>query len=120
MPDLAQVTLGLLILAMFATSVGFWARIIARLRAGESILTAEPREAVPWKIFDLYIVLLLYIAAQWASAKAIVTIVGRSPDGNTLSPDVLAPVLASNALANLLVVLASIVYLRLRCGPAIG
>ena len=120
MPDLAQVLLGSLILLMFAASIGIWARIAARLRAGQAILPAEPRVLVPWTVFDLYIVLLLYIAAQWASAKAVVSIVGHAPDGAALSPEFLAPLLASNALANLLVVLASIIYLRLRCGPAIG
>jgi membrane protease YdiL (CAAX protease family) len=120
MPDLVQVTLGTFILAVFAASVLLWIRMLARWRAGAPILPAEPRTAVPWKIFDLYLVFLLYVAAQWVAARLVVHFTGPVPGSDDLSSEFLTTVLASNTLANLLVVLASITYLRLRCGGAIG
>jgi membrane protease YdiL (CAAX protease family) len=108
----------LLILSSVAVGIG----VLIRLRSGRPILETEPRLSVPWRALDLYVVLILYLCVQIGCAHLVAYIMGidakaslQEPTPQTLSANLLA-----NTLANLLIMLSSIIYLRLRCGPAVG
>ncbi len=118
MSDPVQTVFGSLVAALGCASLLVWVVVFSRLRAGQPIVQAEPREGVPWRAIDLYLILIFYLAAQFACAKLVISLAGRAPDA--ARSDLLAPVLLSNALANALLIGLSCVYLRLRCGPRVG
>jgi membrane protease YdiL (CAAX protease family) len=119
MSDSVQIAFVSLVVALAAASLLVWLVVFARLRAGQPLLVAEPREPVPWRAIDLYFILILYLALQFACAKLVMGWGGIAPrDAADDYP--LAAVLLSNALANALLIGLASVYLRLRCGPKGG
>jgi membrane protease YdiL (CAAX protease family) len=108
----------LLVLSSVAVGIG----VLNRLRSGRSILESEPRLPVPWRALDLYVVLILYLCLQIGCAHLVAYVMGIDANASLQdpTPQTLSASLISNTLANLLVMLSSITYLRPRCGPAVG
>ncbi len=113
MADTAQLILGSLTLTIVVASFLIWSLVIARLQEGRPLVATEPRRGVPWKATDLYVVLVIYVGAQFAAARLVIHFLGHAP-GEALAPETLAPILLSNALANVAVVLVTVGYLLLR------
>src|SRR5688572_19524585 len=109
MPDLPQVLLGSLILLMFAASVGMWVRIVARLRAGQAVLPAEPRDSAG--VLDLYIAFVLYLVVLFTYAR-----VTADPAAVPKSDTFDAQALATNSVLTLSAMGLGVVYLGLRPG----
>src|SRR5262245_596163 len=102
-------------------SVTVWLFVLDRLRSGP-ILEAEPRTPVAWRAFDLLVVLIVYLVAQLTCFHLTTAWmqVDTNVSGDDVNPRMLAASLTANAVANVLVMLASILYLRLRCGLEVG
>lgn len=113
--------LNTLAILLVVGSIAIWLFVLSRLMSGRPLLETEPRRPVPWQAIDLLVVLLIYLftqvtclqlAARWMQASDVPV--------TAVSPQNLAASLLANTVANLLVMLLSITYLRLRCGPTVG
>jgi membrane protease YdiL (CAAX protease family) len=119
MADFAQTVFVSVICMLGMASLAVWGAIFARWRTGQPILIAEPREPVPWRAIDLYLLLILYIALQVACAKLVITWASLAP-GDARDDSSIVAILLSNALASALLIGLAAIYLRLRCGPSVG
>jgi membrane protease YdiL (CAAX protease family) len=102
------------VLLAIAGSISVWWQIAQRLRAGRAIVPHEPRSPVPWNAGHVIAVALVYIATQVVVGMAILSVhdivwpgaaaeIGPG-DASKIPAERLAPLLLSNALANLVVV----------------
>ncbi|MEQ8787419.1 MAG: type II CAAX endopeptidase family protein [Pirellulaceae bacterium] len=109
-----RTVLTLIAITVVAVGGAAWLRAIRRLFDGQPILPYEPRRHVPWGLFDLVLVVVMYVAAMMAVAtvgKAIGLRLGSEINQQT-ARDMLAMQIAIQFLGGLPVL--ALIALRTR------
>jgi membrane protease YdiL (CAAX protease family) len=103
LPSPLLVVTGLVVLGFLASSLGAWAWAIIRLASGRSLLPRVRPRLVPWGMWSVGGVILLYLAVQVLTVMAFGMVHHRAK-GQRLDPrDLMTIIGASNAVILLLV-----------------